>query len=401
MGKYRFLNRIGGRNGRHGSRLIAALCCAAAVLMNPFPALAEDGYAVRLGISVQTDSSVPVSPREVVPYNLSVSNLAGRAWLRVRLETSSSGVDVPFQVTDLDGCDGWIRKGEYLYLTYLAPKASVIQAVKSFRVPDIRVSENGTITVKAYAEGIDSRSVKPDFNLDDPWKGQTPSTVVSHTALGGSATGIGAYEGAGSGGSGSGSSGGVSSGGLVKYKAPQGSGTASSGSWYLVDADNRLWKFGSEASGKYAEDGWYYLANSYSQTAEKNQWFYFDKSGYMYVGWMRNENEEWYHLHDISDGGLGSLDKGAYVDSQDGRTYCLDQTDGRMKTGWQKIGEKDYYFAQLSDVPGPNWIFKTIGNTAAGRWFYNTFGLRVYGSMFSNEYTPDGHFVNTAGEKVQ
>ena len=66
---------------------------------------------------------------------------------------------------------------------------------------------------------------------------------------------------------------------------------------------------------------------------------------------------------------------GWYQDT-DGRWYYLDPANGNMLVGWLQIGGVWYYL-----------------NPASGAG-------RPFGSMYSNETTPDGYFVNASGGRT-
>ena len=111
-------------------------------------------------------------------------------------------------------------------------------------------------------------------------------------------------------------------------------------------------------------------------------------------------SSDWYHLHEISDGSLGALSTGWYTDTQDNKRYYLDSSTGLMQVGWKTIGDKSYYFTNLSDIPGPSWVYTLISGTTFGRWLYNRLSSHSYGSLYINESTPDGSIVDSAGAKV-
>lgn len=86
-----------------------------------------------------------------------------------------------------------------------------------------------------------------------------------------------------------------------------------------------------------------------------------------------------------------------YCDPEDGHWYYFDPLTAKMKIGWQKIGADYYYFSE--DDTDQTWFMK-----ADGMWHFDTRTRgtnRPYGSMYCNEYTPDGSFVNQVGAKVQ
>ena len=83
---------------------------------------------------------------------------------------------------------------------------------------------------------------------------------------------------------------------------------------------------------------------------------------------------------------------GWYKDPQDQKTYYMDPVTGKLAAGWNEIDGKWYYFQAVSTAP--TWEF----NKETGNWSYNVnSGGRPFGSMYLNERTPDGYFVNIQG----
>ena len=164
------------------------------------------------------------------------------------------------------------------------------------------------------------------------------------------------------------------------------------GEWKLIDDENHIWEY-HFADGSKAADGWLYLYNPYSQDADKYNWFCFDEKGIMQFGWIKTENENWYFCHEVSDGNLGKLKRGWHHDLDDERDYYLDPVTGIMQTGWRQIEGKYYYFTLLEETKRQNWFW----NTEIGRWIYDFLGYRTYGSMYKNEKTPDGYWVDSEG----
>lgn len=82
----------------------------------------------------------------------------------------------------------------------------------------------------------------------------------------------------------------------------------------------------------------------------KPSWYRFDEKGDLKGGWYTAEDGAVYYLHDVHDGNYGA-----------------------MYTGWNKIQDKWYYFAETE---------------ANGH---------KQGAMIRNDWTPDGHFVDENG----
>ena len=183
------------------------------------------------------------------------------------------------------------------------------------------------------------------------------------------------------------------------YKNPYGVGvnTFTEGQWQLIDKDQNHWSF-TLTDGSAAKGGWLYLKNPYGKDEYgQSSWFKFNENGRMETGWVLSDDGNWYFAHDISDGNLGVLAKGWHTNSQDNKKYYLHPDTGHMLTGWQKIGEKYYYFATADDVPKQTWFFQTN----VGKWLYDAIGFRSYGSMYQNERTPDGRLVDAEGAYIK
>lgn len=183
--------------------------------------------------------------------------------------------------------------------------------------------------------------------------------------------------------------------GVIRYGYPQKGAKVSTGDWELVDADRMNWVF--HGKNGFASGGWFFVKNQYSAGGITTaQWFHFNEQGLMDKGWIKVGEKDWYHLREIPDGDLGSLEKGWYHDDQDQKTYYLDPETGLMWYGWQEIDGEWYYFADESDIAGTNWVLDSENHGGVVKWVYDT-DRRSYGSMFAGEMTPDGHYVREDG----
>lgn len=99
------------------------------------------------------------------------------------------------------------------------------------------------------------------------------------------------------------------------------------GTW--SDNGNGNWSFTDVNGHRYVNE-WAAVDNSqYANTAAGQplfDWFYFDGSGNMYTGWLKDANNDWYYLQTESNG-----------------------TRGAMFTGWHIINGKNYHFNENSD----------------------------------------------------
>ena len=156
------------------------------------------------------------------------------------------------------------------------------------------------------------------------------------------------------------------------------------------------WRF-YLANGTMLYNQWGYIENPYAADGQpRSGWFYFDENGLMRYGWYLDARSgDWYYMHSESDGMLGTMITGWHYDTNDGKWYYLDPATGAMKTGWQQIDGKWYYF---NPTPvAETWSY----DSAVSVWRFNGNTVRPYGSMYQNEMTPDGYYVDANGVWVQ
>lgn len=117
-------------------------------------------------------------------------------------------------------------------------------------------------------------------------------------------------------------------------------------------------------------------------------WYAFGSDGYLMTGWVFDyQLNAWYYM--TIDNGMKT---GWYYDDQDHCTYYLDAETGAITTGWKQIDGNWYYFTDTSAAP--TWNF----NGEQGAWVYDLRSKhKPYGSMYHNERTPDGYYVEENG----
>lgn len=352
------------------------------------PAFAADTKQVMIELTAETNDQKAYLPNETVPYHLVVKNKLGSSWIRVKITCSEENLQLPFTEQYLNFAEGWVKKGDYYYLCNMASAYSDYSVTYSFRIPDyssVTKQADATVTITVNADAIQGDALQPDFSKENPWDGaKITYSTSSHSSSSG-----------GSGGS-------SNSNGLVLYSSPQGTGTLSYGQWELADADSHIWKF-RNADGTYVKNGWVYVSNPYSKSNHTKDWFHFDANGALTYGWWKTPEDDriWYYTHEISDGDLGMQIRGWHTDESDGNVYYLDEKTGIMLSGWQQIGEDEYYFATYDQAREQTWFYRLIGNTSVGKWFCERAGYRSYGAMYVNEKTPDGYTVGIDGKKVK
>ena len=156
------------------------------------------------------------------------------------------------------------------------------------------------------------------------------------------------------------------------------------------------WKF-FRSNGLMLNNQWAHIENPYAVDGQpRSGWFYFDYDGLMRYGWYLDvRSGDWYYMHSVSDGMLGTMMTGWHYDDHDKRWYYLDPATGAMVTGWKQIDGKWYYF---NPTPfGETWTL----DHSQSVWRFNGNTVRPFGSMYQNEMTPDGYYVDENGVWVQ
>lgn len=196
-----------------------------------------------------------------------------------------------------------------------------------------------------------------------------------------------------------------------------GPGNISYGQWLQ---DSTGWWF-KNSNGSYTQNNWQYINGC---------WYFFNSQGYMQTGWIL-WNNKWYYCdtrtgamwHDTttpdgyrvdssgawiqslstsaagrgpgisgsgtgSTGGPGVSSSGQWI--QDTAGWWFKNTDGsRMRNGWQYINGYWYFFNSQGYME-TGWI------AWSGKWYYCDTGT---GAMWHDATTPDGHKVNSSGER--
>lgn len=118
-------------------------------------------------------------------------------------------------------------------------------------------------------------------------------------------------------------------------------------------------------------------------------WWAFGGDGYLKTRWIWDAAiGKWYYV----DEKRGML-TGWYQDPQDGKWYYLDLATGEMLTGWRQIPGWGYMYLNPF-AEAQTWFY----DEASKMWIYDTENTRrPYGSLYMNEKTPDGYFVDENG----
>ena len=159
------------------------------------------------------------------------------------------------------------------------------------------------------------------------------------------------------------------------------------GNW-TQDAKGWTYGFnnGQSAKGTSTTDASGNAQEKYLWVKINDKMFAFGSDGYLKTGWLQ-DSTGWYYC-DIEKGML----HGWYYSNEDGYWYYFDTTSGALKTGWQQISGKQYFFA--AEPAQRTYTF----DAASSKWVYNNkLKLRPYGSLYMNTTTPDNRKVDANG----
>ena len=140
-------------------------------------------------------------------------------------------------------------------------------------------------------------------------------------------------------------------------------------------------------------------------TPANNEWvgdgtnlYHVDEESKLNYSWFLETDNTWFMLNNDSGEQFGAALRGWYSESMDKKKYFFDPSTTKMLTGWQRINNKWHYFTEKNErktYTGDNRIGWLFDNEI----LYTPLSLldRPYGSMYRNEYTPDGYWVDENG----
>lgn len=167
----------------------------------------------------------------------------------------------------------------------------------------------------------------------------------------------------------------------------------SGGKWYYLDGNN------SEHVGLMAENknmlinGKYYGFNSkgamFTGWFERTEgWYYANSNGSLAMKWKKSGNK-WYYLNPNDSEHPGRMLSNITTEI-DGLTYTFVST-GAMKTGWDKVDGKTYYYDTYSGQLVSGW--KKI----SGKWYYFAPDTKEMVSSGFRDIEGKTYYLNTNG----
>ena len=128
-----------------------------------------------------------------------------------------------------------------------------------------------------------------------------------------------------------------------------------------------------------------------------NNLYHVNEESKLNYSWFKEKENTWFMLNNNPEH-FGAALRGWYSEPMDKKKYFFDPKTTEMLTGWQCIDNKWHYFTeknQRKTYTGDNnigWLFDfEVLNTPLSLMD------RPFGSMYRNEYTPDGSWVDENG----
>lgn len=128
-----------------------------------------------------------------------------------------------------------------------------------------------------------------------------------------------------------------------------------------VQNDNGKWSYQS-ADGKYkVKDSWKFI---------NNEWYLFDKDGYMIANSWVKDNGKWYYLEET-----GSMSKSEWV-YKDGSWFYAKSNGSIAEKEWVYVGGNWFYAKSGGYIAENQWVYE------GGNWFY----AKSNGYIVENEW---------------
>jgi len=158
-----------------------------------------------------------------------------------------------------------------------------------------------------------------------------------------------------------------------------------SGGKFIVNPENPYDVTYTKPDGTLAKDEW---------VGDGRDWYHVDEKGKINYDWYLEGEKTWYKFNKEKGDRLGAALIGWNHEPMDDKRYFFDPTTTKMLTGWQNIDGKSYYFTTNNE--GQTYFGSNLQGGSGWKYDPNRPG-KPYGSMYRNEYTPDGYWVDENG----
>ena len=158
-----------------------------------------------------------------------------------------------------------------------------------------------------------------------------------------------------------------------------------SGGKFIVNSENPYDVTYTKPDGTPAKDEW---------VGDGRDWYHVDEKGKINYDWYLEGEKTWYKFNQEKGDRFGAALIGWNHEPMDDKRYFFDLTTTKMLTGWQNIDGKSYYFTTNNE--GQTYFGSNLQGGSGWKYDPNRPG-KPYGSMYRNEYTPDGYWVDENG----
>ena len=158
-----------------------------------------------------------------------------------------------------------------------------------------------------------------------------------------------------------------------------------SGGTFTVNPENPYDVTYTKDDGSLASDEW---------VGDGTDWYHINENSKIDYSWYLEDEKTWYKLNNEPGEKFGAAIKGWFYEPMDDKKYYFDPGTTSMLTGWQELDGNWYYFTTRNEG-------QTYFGSNEEDWVYDPKKPgKPYGSMYRNEHTPDGHFVDENGALV-
>ena len=121
------------------------------------------------------DGTKKVMPGDIISFIPKIKITEDKCYLRIKLYYINDEIEASEYVSGMS--DKWERHGEYYYYNYDLNRGEIVKVFDSIKIPENidKMINNKDVKFTISAEAIQERNFAPNYELEDPWNGITPT----------------------------------------------------------------------------------------------------------------------------------------------------------------------------------------------------------------------------------
>ena len=121
------------------------------------------------------DGTKKVMPGDIISFIPKIKITEDKCYLRIKLYYINDQIEASEYVSGMS--DKWEKHGEYYYYNYDLNRGEIVKVFDSIKIPENidKMINNKDVKFTISAEAIQERNFTPNYELEDPWNGITPT----------------------------------------------------------------------------------------------------------------------------------------------------------------------------------------------------------------------------------